>query len=63
VIKSNGNEELLENSGIFMKAFQRELVSRNIYIPFIGVRDCKKRWLKSDLEAVADLFQKASKKA
>jgi predicted secreted protein len=52
-------QSLTEESGIFMKEFHKELLKRNIQIPFRGIRDCKAEWIKEDLEWLEQVFANA----
>lgn len=52
-------QSLTEKSGIFMKEFHKELLKRNIKIPFRGIRDFKAEWLKEDLEWLEQVFANA----
>ena len=49
-------EFLTENSGIFMKAFHKELCKKKITIPFRGMRDCRSDWITQDLKWLENIF-------
>nr|NJM02120.1 hypothetical protein [Desulfobacula sp.] len=48
----NSDNGISEKSGIFMQALFWELSQKHIYLPFIGIRDCRPEWLESDLHSL-----------
>ena len=52
-----GGQTLEVTSGIFMKEFHKELLKRNIRVPFKGIRDCQPEWIKEDLLWLEKMFE------
>ncbi len=49
--------KLSGQSGVFMQALFRELSRIQIDVPFLGIRDCRSDWLKSDLQSLELVFR------
>ena len=51
-----GQDDLLADSGIFMKELETALRSRNLEVPFIGIRDHDPELLEQDLQWLREAF-------